>query len=164
MALIAFGRAFRTVRVLMTVYADLVGIILAETGDFAGGFLVAGLAIALHFIHVIIVIEDHFAVPGRKFHAILQIGGRSNACKSDEEHYETKFFHRTLTSHLLMIVLHKRLSGRSVIVPIAGPSKVADRKNSASMDLVNLARLLAPRTSQDKMHAVFCHTATASSM
>ena len=61
MAPIAFGRAFGTARVLMAVYADLVGVVLAETGNSAGGFLVAGLAVASDFIHVIIVIENHVA-------------------------------------------------------------------------------------------------------
>ncbi len=62
MALIALGRAFRPVRILMAVYADLVGEVLAEAFDLAGLLFVAYLAIAPDFIDVIKMIKNHFAV------------------------------------------------------------------------------------------------------
>jgi hypothetical protein len=92
LALIALGRTFGTIGFFVAVYADLVGVVLAEAFNLAGGLFVTDLAIALNFIDMIRVIEGHLAVFRREFHAILDIGCKRSAVKAIRVAMATRIF------------------------------------------------------------------------
>jgi hypothetical protein len=92
MALIALGRTFGSVGFFMAIYADLMGIVLAEAFDLAGSLCVTDFAVTTYFIHVIRVIEGHLAVFRREFHAILDIGCKRSAVKAIRVAMATRIF------------------------------------------------------------------------
>src|SRR6266542_2282010 len=94
MTLFALDPAATGQRVAVGNQACLVGELLAEARDFAGGFLVADRALALDFVHMVVVKEGHRAVLGGQFHEVLQLGGEGDSSENSEDKKTgNNFFH-----------------------------------------------------------------------
>src|SRR5262245_17950509 len=102
MAAFTFGGAFRhAVMAIVAGYAVLMGVLLTESRNLAGGTLVAWLAFALYLTDMIVVIEDNHTVFRRKLHPGPDVGGKRCACQSSNHHTYNQHPSHVLSSFIL---------------------------------------------------------------